>query len=515
MHQHKYSVSFSHRRPWRRKNRAQALLEFALALPILLALVFGIVDFALIFQAWLSVENIARQTVRYAVTGEYDPAFCASAPAADGVPDCAGDSYIQEQDYARLQSIKAMAKHWEVALFKKSSVAQSAKGYINVTVCSNRDADHSGASDFTHITPVMASTIYAQCLPTQDAGSPGDNVFIFVDFNHPLLTPFLNQVWPMIHLVSYRQGVVETFRTPRSIVQPGEGIEPSTDTPTPSNTPVPPTATDIPATATKTNTPTATVTPTPNCAADFTFVGGMVETNYSGGTQPRVEISISNSSASDTNLSSLTFNWSAYDATNPGQTLNRIRLNGSNLTGTDDPSSPSTWSGSALLAHNTVGLLQFDFLNADLGWPGIVPANTFGLTVGLSNGCVVTVIPAPFTTYTPSKTPTRTPVTPSLTPSITLTPSRTPTASKTPTKTPVTPRQQPSRLPQRRLPSRHSGDAEQDAYAGHAQQDANANHHSDEDTDGIAKSDARNSHWLGGRICLNPTRRPTTASLLF
>ncbi len=57
-------------------SRSQALLEFALALPILLMLLFGIIDLAALFQAWLTVENIARQTVRYAVTGQYDPTFC-------------------------------------------------------------------------------------------------------------------------------------------------------------------------------------------------------------------------------------------------------------------------------------------------------------------------------------------------------------------------------------------------------------------------------------------------------
>ena len=70
------SGSFSMQDSVQGKSRAQALVEFALALPVLLALVFGIIDFALIFQAWLSVENVARQTVRYAVTGEYNVENC-------------------------------------------------------------------------------------------------------------------------------------------------------------------------------------------------------------------------------------------------------------------------------------------------------------------------------------------------------------------------------------------------------------------------------------------------------
>ncbi len=124
-------------------SRSQAMLEFALALPVLLMLIFGIVDFALIFQAWLSVENIARQTVRLAVTGEYDPSFC-PVIGPGGLAGCQGDTYLQEQDVARLETIRRDAGQWEVALFKSPTNNQSAKGYLHVTVCSNRDANHSG-----------------------------------------------------------------------------------------------------------------------------------------------------------------------------------------------------------------------------------------------------------------------------------------------------------------------------------------------------------------------------------
>ena len=223
-------------------SRSQAMLEFALALPVLLMLIFGIVDFALIFQAWLSVENIARQTVRLAVTGEYDPSFC-PVIGPGGLAGCQGDTYLQEQDVARLETIRRDAGQWEVALFKSPTNNQSAKGYLHVTVCSNRDADHSGTPDFVYTQPVLGSSTYAACSPTEDAGGQGDNVYIFVDFNHPLITPFLSQIWPIIHLVSYRQGVVETFRTSRSIAQLDQGLQPPTQPhqpPVDTFTPAPP-----------------------------------------------------------------------------------------------------------------------------------------------------------------------------------------------------------------------------------------------------------------------------------
>jgi Flp pilus assembly protein TadG len=42
----------------------------------LLLVLFGIIEFARILQAWLSVENGARFGVRYAVTGQYNLAYC-------------------------------------------------------------------------------------------------------------------------------------------------------------------------------------------------------------------------------------------------------------------------------------------------------------------------------------------------------------------------------------------------------------------------------------------------------
>ncbi len=55
-----------------KRRRGQTLAEFALTLPILLILVFGIIEFARIFQAWVTLQNAARLASRYASTGQYD-----------------------------------------------------------------------------------------------------------------------------------------------------------------------------------------------------------------------------------------------------------------------------------------------------------------------------------------------------------------------------------------------------------------------------------------------------------
>jgi hypothetical protein len=56
----------------RRRRQGQTLAEFALTLPILLLLMFGIIEFGRIFQAWVTLQNAARTAARYASTYQYD-----------------------------------------------------------------------------------------------------------------------------------------------------------------------------------------------------------------------------------------------------------------------------------------------------------------------------------------------------------------------------------------------------------------------------------------------------------
>jgi hypothetical protein len=110
------------------RSPGQSMVEFAIALPILLLLVFGIIEFGRIMQAWLAIENGARFGVRYAVTGNYDSQYCDSAVIAmtddlgltaaeetDATPDCViedangnqiDDISVPLQDYARLLTIR-------------------------------------------------------------------------------------------------------------------------------------------------------------------------------------------------------------------------------------------------------------------------------------------------------------------------------------------------------------------------------------------------------------------------
>jgi hypothetical protein len=90
-----------------------------------------------------------------------------------------------------------------------------------------------------------------------DAGGPGDRVRVYVTYNHPLITPFLNALWPNLKMTTSQDGVVEKFRISRVSGQVGSiaALPPDTATPTITNTPT--------ETPTPSNTPTTTDTPTP------------------------------------------------------------------------------------------------------------------------------------------------------------------------------------------------------------------------------------------------------------
>jgi hypothetical protein len=443
-------------------------LEFALALPILLLVIFAIVEFALLFQAWLSVENVARQTIRYAVTGQYDSVYCADGPDADLIPCSSPD----EEDAARLASIRSVADGWAVAIFADvfGGLSPSDIGFFNVTVCSSADRNGDGVPDDLTILPRTGSDgQYAACLdadgnPTEDAGVPGGRVVVMVDFNHPYITPAFNSVWAFAHLASFREGIVEKFRVSRSIDVPPQlnlptttasNTMPATATRTPTITPTitktatitnTPTITPTPTntssptvTSTPTNTRTPTATPTPDCSK---FVFSTAFSQAYNGTKPRATIKIKNNSTLDTYIQSITFIWTAYDAANPSQTLSKWQYGGTTIVSTTDPDSPTTWTlggsptATTLLKKGATQPFNFDYLTVDSAWPGIVPANSFGLTVGLTNGCSVTIGAQPTPTRTLTATITQTP-TKTLTPTITQTPTKTftPTITFTPTRT--------------------------------------------------------------------------------
>lgn len=234
----------------RKRFRGQGVVEFALVLPVMLIVVFVIIELARLLHAWLAIENGARFGVRYAVTGEYDDLYCATYPAGE----C---DDVSEQEAARIPSIKDAAAAGSVAILRNPAAPVNTPGFFKVTVCSSKTIGGSAVYDY-HApvqNPVTKVWTPAWCedkatgLPAEDAGGPGDRVSVTVDFEHPLITPIVSTWWPKLHLSARREGIVEKFRVARVVGLPATISVPTF---TPTNT----------ATPTETPTPTDTATPT-------------------------------------------------------------------------------------------------------------------------------------------------------------------------------------------------------------------------------------------------------------
>jgi Flp pilus assembly protein TadG len=65
-----------------RGGRGQSLVEFAMVLPILCILIFGVIDFSLGLRSYISLTNATREGARYAAVGNAAGSFPANC---DGV----------------------------------------------------------------------------------------------------------------------------------------------------------------------------------------------------------------------------------------------------------------------------------------------------------------------------------------------------------------------------------------------------------------------------------------------
>ena len=330
----------------RKKTHGQAMTEFVIALPILLLVIFGIIEFARMTFAWMAVQNTARFGIRYAVTGNYNEAYCdeagtflnAQGEATDadyiladkdgGDPqDCEiPDSYTytgsvsgvdansmekELTDHARLYSIQEVTQGSAAGLWIRPTVSgdykkylkdhdkahvglPEAKGFFHVTVCSNRSPHAFDKFNYQiggHVVPLCVETDGATDVLMDDAGGPGDRVKVYVEHRHPLFLPLLSNIWPSVTLRAERNGIVEKFRTSRVAGISGPLVINATWTQTPTDT-LTPTITPSPTdtlTPTPSDTPTLTPTPPPvDC--DLIKVTNSMVGYYSGYPAMVVEI---------------------------------------------------------------------------------------------------------------------------------------------------------------------------------------------------------------------------------
>jgi hypothetical protein len=460
--------------------RGQGIVEFTLVLPLILFILFFIIEMARLLHAYMAIENGARFGVRFAATGEYNLSYCSGFPGGlcDSRP---------EEDAARIPSIKDAARAGSTSVLRDDSLTQGIPGFFKVTVCSNKVG-------IVYFPADVDAAIPADCQPVEDGGGPGDRVSVTVDFDHPLIAPILSSWWPSLHLTARREVIVEQFRVSRVVGLPATISVPTftptnsptptvtdtpTETPTPSDTPTP-TDTETPTgTATLTSTPTftATYTPsitstssatrTPSFTPSQTFTPSRTPTRTDTPTQTatpscslvtlvgtsfpaynRVSFAIRNNNSVAVLLTMANLNWTkAYGS----QYVDWFNFAGNRFYNGNDSTSPTSAAAPSIplgAGATSSFLVQFGGVPSNLGLDG-----SFTATLTFDGVCVVggtASRTAP--TTTPTRTPTNTP-TPSrtatqtftasvtrtasrtFTPTITQTPSRTFTPSRTPTRT--------------------------------------------------------------------------------
>jgi len=420
------------------------MIEFVLALPILLFVIFGIIEFARLTFAWMSVQNAARFGIRYAVTGEFNEVYCVAAgnnlgaahinadvfggdPQDCIVPDAypGVDSNDKERDLidlARLFSIQDAATGGGSGLWLEPGVSgdyeqylssnnpifigqTASEGYFHTTICSNRGNQF--AVDYNnHAIPLCVDNLNAILM--DDAGGPGDRVKIHIEHEHPFFLPLLSNIWPSVSINAERDGIVEKFRTSRVIGVSGPILSAPTWTQTPTITDTPTitlTPTETP-TTTPSITPSPTNTPIPVDCDLITVVNSFVG-HWTYGYHV-ASVTIRNDNPVPIHLYTANQTWQKND---PGRYYWAAKFNNSSWDILNDTNPPTTWNPSPeieMIAGGTgdyIGLFQPQYV-----------ALEGDTTVDLvfDDGChkgVTVMMP----TSTPTTTPTVTP-TPTITP---------------------------------------------------------------------------------------------------
>src|SRR5512139_1531667 len=122
----------------RRRSRGQAMVEFALILPVLLILLMVLIEVARLFSAWLIVENSAREAARYAVTGDFSPAYCNDSDQCDSSKVLSKEAREALEDEARLETIEDIARGASSGILQDRTAARDARSFIDTVICSSR-----------------------------------------------------------------------------------------------------------------------------------------------------------------------------------------------------------------------------------------------------------------------------------------------------------------------------------------------------------------------------------------
>lgn len=203
------------------REKGQTLVEFALILPILLLVIFVIIESGRMFQAYVTVQHAAREGARYGITGRWKEEFA-------------------EEPDPRVTSIEAVAADALAGLALAGPAGYDEEGRILI--------GHYEIKIFGQNPNPPPPLLEGY------AGLPNEKVAVQVAYRLQIITPILNAIAPSVRVVGYVEMINEDFGQ-----LGGGGFTGLREPPSP----IPPEIPTAGASPTPTNTPTGTITPTP------------------------------------------------------------------------------------------------------------------------------------------------------------------------------------------------------------------------------------------------------------
>ena len=243
-----------------KRQKGQGMVEFALILPVLLLIILAIIETALIFQGYLTVQHAAREAARWAVT--YNPEKGMNLDGSVFDPTESDPEYWAR----RVDIIKQVAVQKAVGL----RIDDSRLGLTQGAFDAYRDEPNFyGVEVWGFPSFETPGGGWTDADLRDHPGLPGLPVRVRVTHNVELLDPLFRAIVPRVRVVAQTEMINEGTQSgfgnvappslPPAPPLPSPGWEPGiTDTPegggpteTPEGTPV------------ETPTPTSTLTPTP------------------------------------------------------------------------------------------------------------------------------------------------------------------------------------------------------------------------------------------------------------
>jgi regulation of enolase protein 1 (concanavalin A-like superfamily) len=231
----------------RKRSIGQALVEFALVFPILLAIMLSIVDGAFVFQGYLAVSHAAREAARFAVVYQPIQGEClhrteSGGPVAEPWPYCPVDLYehpgeTEDEYYTR-----------RVALIRRAAYDAAVGLRISEPTCIEND-DNACLQDNISEPGMFGVRVWGfQSFESSEEehkpGLPGLPVRVQVIHNVPLVVygAFLPNAMVQVSSsasminegiqVGFGNQAPPTFSPPVAIVPPDPSDPPPTDEPT-------------------------------------------------------------------------------------------------------------------------------------------------------------------------------------------------------------------------------------------------------------------------------------------